>query len=84
MRDDLTTNLHITAHLGGVAPLHHDLARQQHIEMLRARHEAEQQAATTGLAAQAMARFWHIIRIAFAPTPSIGTPAPRRGSLPAE
>jgi hypothetical protein len=84
MRDDLTTNLHISAHLGGVAPTRHELARQQHVEKLMARHEAEQRAATIGQAMRAMVQFWSLLRIAFAPTHSIGTPASRRRSLPAE
>jgi hypothetical protein len=84
MRDDLTTSLHISAHLGGVAPLRHELARRQHIEKLRARHEAEQRDATIGRAMRAMAQFWSLLRIAFAPAHSIGTPEPSQRSLPAE
>ena len=84
MRDDLTTNLHIAAHLGGVAPRRHDLARQHYIERLHAQHETEQQAATTGSAMRAMAQLWNLMRVAFAPAHSIGTPAPRRFDLPAE
>lgn len=90
MRDDLTTRLHISAHLGGVAPRRHDIARQRYVETLAMRHEATQHAATIGGAAKAMAQIWAVanllgvMRAAFAPTHSIGTPAPRRGNLPAE
>lgn len=84
MRDDLTTNLHISAHLGGVAPQRHDLARRQYVETLRARHEGEQREATIGRAMRAIARCWSLLRTAFAPAHSIGTPAPRRASMPAE
>lgn len=90
MRDDLTTNLHISAHLGGVAPRRHDLARQQYVKTLAARHEGEQRAAMIGGATKAIAQLWALanllglLRTAFAPAHSIGTPAARRGNLPAE
>lgn len=84
MRDDLTTNLHIAAYLGGVAPRRHDVARQEYVEALKARHEAVQHAATAGRAMQALAQLWSLMRVAFAPAHSIGTPASRRANLPAE
>ena len=84
MRDDLTTSLYISAHLSGVAPKRHELTRQQHVEKLMARHEAEQRAATIGRAMRAMAQFWSLLRAAFAPAHSIGIPEPGRRSLPAE
>ena len=84
MRDDLTTNLHISAHLGGVAPQRHEIARREHIAKLWALHETEQREATSGRAMRAMAQFWRLLRTAVAPAHSIGIPEPGRRSLPAE
>ena len=86
MWDEVTVQLLYTNHgKGGVAPRRHEIARQIYTEKVRARHEAEQRAATTGVVTKAMLRLWSQARAMFATMQPRETPATRTGAeYPAE
>ena len=86
MWDEVTVQLLYTNHgNGGVAPRRHEIARQIYTEKVRARHEAEQRAATTGVVTKAMSRLWAQTRAMFATIQPRETPATRTGAeYPAE
>lgn len=86
MWDEITVQLLYTNHgNGGVAPRRHEIARQAYSEKVKARHEAERQAATTGAVTKAMSRLWELTRVIFAPMQSSEPPATRTGAeYPAE
>ena len=86
MWEEITVQLLYTDHgKGGVAPRRHEIARQIYTEKVRARHEAEQRAATTGAVKKAMSRLWAQTRAMFATILPRETPAPRTGAeYPAE
>lgn len=86
MWDEITVQLLYKDHgKGGVAPRRHEIARQAYSEKVRARHEAEQRAATTGAVMKAMSWLWELTSVMFAPMQSPDAPARRTGAeYPAE
>ena len=86
MWDEIIVQLLYTDHsTGGVAPRRHEIAERAYIDKIRARHEAEQRAATTGAVTAAMSRLLRLTRVMFAPVQSHETPARRSAAdLPAE
>jgi hypothetical protein len=70
---------------GGVAPSRHEIARQAYVGKIRARHEAERRAATTGAVTKAVSRLWAPTRAMFARPRSSEAPTRRTGAAyPAE
>ncbi len=86
MWDDVIVQLLDTNHgNGGVAPRQHEIARQIYTEKVRARREAEQRAATTGMVTKAMSRLWELAGAMFTAIRSREMPAARTGAeYPAE
>lgn len=86
MWDEITVQLLYTDNRkGGVAPRRHEIASQAYSEKIRARHEAEQRAATIGAVTKALSRLWAQTKAMFTAMQSRETPATRTGAeYPAE
>lgn len=65
---------------GGVAPRRHEIVGRAYIEKIKARHEAEQRAANTGVVMEAISRLWELTRVMFVPMQYPEPPATRTGT----
>ena len=83
--ENMVHGLHTGHGRGGVALSRHEIARQAYVDKIRARHEAEKQTATTGVAAKAFTNLKTLAKTLYAGLQSHETQArPAAAEYPAE